>query len=180
MTALRNCYKLKDEYYTPKMLIEFLIPFLYENDIEKILCPFDDENSNYVKVFKKYGFDVIYGHINQGKDFFTKWWIDCEFDILITNPPFSKKNEIIRLLDNENIDFMLLMNLMSINYQDFSETLRISNSKKPINFIIPNKKVSFDGNTSSFSSGYICNCIENNFFIDLPHNNTNKNYSKDN
>lgn len=75
---------------------------------------------------------------------------------------------------------MLLMNLMSINYQDFSEVLRLSDKKKPINFIIPNKKVSFDGNTTSFSSGYICNCIEKNFFVDFPHNNTNKNFDKDN
>lgn len=75
---------------------------------------------------------------------------------------------------------MLLMNLMSINYQDFSEVLRLSDKQKPINFIMPNKKVSFDVNTSSFSSGYICNCIERNLFIDLPDNNTNKNFNKDN
>ncbi|EAJ3809236.1 sugar-phosphate nucleotidyltransferase, partial [Campylobacter coli] len=95
----------------------------------------------------------------------------------ISNPPFSKKNEIIGLLTtNYNVPFMLLMNLMAINYQDFSETLRIANKQAPINFIIPNKKVSFDGNTSSFSSGYICNCIDKNIFIDLPHNNTGKIY----
>ncbi|QPX63537.1 putative adenine-specific DNA methyl-transferase [Campylobacter phage F356] len=132
MKSYNNAFDLKDEYYTPLILIEFLIPCLYEKNIIKILCPFDDESSNYVKVFKHYG-----------------------FDILISNPPFSKKNEIIRLLTQENIDFILLMNLMSINYQDFSETLRLVNLRKPINFIIPNKKVSFDGNTSSFSSGYI-------------------------
>ncbi|AET34380.1 hypothetical protein [Campylobacter phage CP81] len=179
MKSYNNAFDLKDEYYTPKMLIEFLVPCLYEKNITKILCPFDDESSNYVKVFKHYGFDVIYGHINQGKNFFSKWWIDYDFDILISNPPFSKKNEIIRLLTQENIDFILLMNLMSINYQDFSEILRLANLQKPINFIIPNKKVSFDGNTSSFSSGYICNCIESNLFVDLPHNNSNKHYNKD-
>lgn len=180
MKSFRNSFDLKDEYYTPRLLIEFLIPYLYEKNIIKILCPFDDESSNYVKVFKKSGFDVIYGHIKQGKDFFDKWWLEHDFDILISNPPFSKKKEIVEVLNENNINFMLLMNLMSINYQDFSEVLRKANLKKPINFIIPNKKVSFDGNTSSFSSGYICNCIEKNFFIDLPHNNTNKNFDKDN
>ncbi len=180
MRSFNKGFDLKDEYYTPRLLIEFLIPYLYEKNIIKILCPFDDESSNYVKIFKKYGFDVIYGHIKQGKDFFNEWWLDYEFDILISNPPFSKKKEIIEILIEHNIDFILLMNLMSINYQDFSEVLRKANFKKPINFIIPNKKVSFDGNTSSFSSGYICNCIENNLFVDLPHNNTNKNFDKDN
>ncbi len=180
MKSYSKAFNLKDEYYTPKMLIDFLVPYLYEKGIIKILCPFDDETSNYVKLFKKYGFDVIYGHINQGKDFFDKWWIEHDFDILISNPPFSKKNEIIRLLNDENINFMLLMNLMSINYQDFSETLRITNLNKNINFIIPNKKVSFNGNTSSFNSGYICNCIEKNWFVDLPHNNTNKYYNENN
>ncbi|EGF5817720.1 sugar-phosphate nucleotidyltransferase [Campylobacter jejuni] len=180
MKSFNNAFKEKDEYYTPFLLIEFLYPVLKEKDIKTILCPFDNKNSNYVKFFKEKGFNVISGHINQSKDFFNEWWLDYEFDILISNPPFSKKKEIIQVLTKYNIDFMLLMNLMSINYQDFSEVLRLSDKQKPINFIIPNKKVSFDVNTSSFSSGYICNCIERNLFIDLPDNNTNKNFNKDN
>lgn len=180
MKSFNKAFVEKDEYYTPKMLIDFLIPTLHEKGFKNILCPFDNKKSNYVKVFKENGFNVIYGHINDGKDFFSKWWLNHDFDILISNPPFSKKNEIIRLLNELDIDFMLLMNLMAINYQDFSETLRQSNLKKSINFIIPNKKVSFDGNTSSFSSGYICNCIDFNLFIDLPHNNTRNHFSENN
>ncbi|EHV6715987.1 sugar-phosphate nucleotidyltransferase, partial [Campylobacter coli] len=57
MRSFNKVFDLKDEYYTPRLLIEFLIPYLYEKNIVKILCPFDDESSNYVKVFKKYGFD---------------------------------------------------------------------------------------------------------------------------
>ncbi|QGK89703.1 sugar phosphate nucleotidyltransferase [Campylobacter phage DA10] len=180
MTNLRDVFKEKDEYYTPFLLIEFLLPILKEKNIKTILCPFDNESSKYVRFFKERGLNVINGHINDGKDFFSEWWLNYEFDILISNPPFSKKKEIIEVATKYNIDFMLLMNLMTINYQDFSEVLRLSDKQKPINFIIPNKKVSFDGNTTSFSSGYICNCIEKNLFIDLPHNNTNKNFNKDN
>ncbi|MEJ3943983.1 sugar-phosphate nucleotidyltransferase [Campylobacter jejuni] len=177
MKSFNKAFNEKDEYYTPLILIEFLELILKNKNIKTIMCPFDDDSSNYVKFFKAKGFNVINGHINQGKDFFSKWWLDYDFDILISNPPFSKKNEIIGLLTtNYNVPFMLLMNLMAINYQDFSETLRIANKQAPINFIIPNKKVSFDGNTSSFSSGYICNCIHKNIFIDLPHNNTGKIY----
>lgn len=118
MRSLNNAFKEKDEYYTPFLLIEFLYPILKEKDIRTILCPFDNENSNYVKFFKEKGFNVISGHINQSKDFFNEWWLNYEFDILISNPPFSKKKEIIQVLTKYNIDFMLLMNLMSINYQD--------------------------------------------------------------
>lgn len=176
MRSFKNSFKIQDEYYTPNMLINFLVPFLNKNKYKTILCPFDNENSNYVKVFKENGLNVIYGHINENKDFFNKWWLNYDFDIVITNPPFSKKKEVVQILTSHNIDFMLLMNLMSINYQDFSEVLRLSDETKAINFIIPNKKVSFDGNTSSFSSGYICNCLERNWFVDLPHNNSNKHF----
>lgn len=176
MKSFRKCFNEKDEYYTPKILINFLVPFLKEKNYSKILCPFDEESSNYVKIFKSEGFKVVFGHLNTNKDFFNKWWLNEDFDILISNPPFSKKNEIIEILTQEKINFMLLMNLMSINYQDFSNTLLKSNEFKSINFIIPNKKVSFDGNTSSFSSGYITNVLDSNWFVDLPHNNSNKHF----
>lgn len=48
-----------------------------------------------------------------------------------------------------------------------------------IQFIIPDKKVSFDGNTSSFCSGYVCyKFVEKTKFIHLENNNS-KGYFKE-
>jgi hypothetical protein len=50
---------------------------------------------------------------------------------------------------------------------------------KHLQLIIPNKRISFDGNQSSFNSAYFCTefPLENDItFVDMPHNNTGKNF----
>ena len=73
--------------------------------------------------------------------------------------------------------FVLLMNMMAINYQNISNLFQFVNPD--IQFIIPDKKVRFDGNTSSFSSGYVCyKFIDHTEFVHLLHNNVGNNFSK--
>lgn len=69
------------------------------------------------------------------------------------------------------------MNMMAINYQEIGTLFYSVGSK--IQFIIPDKKVSFDGHTSSFCSGYVCyDFIEKTEFIHLENNNTGENFRK--
>ena len=69
------------------------------------------------------------------------------------------------------------MNIMCLNYQEIGNLFQFVG--KQIQFIIPDKKVSFDGNTSSFCSGYVCyDFIDRTEFVHLPHNNTGNNFSK--
>ena len=69
------------------------------------------------------------------------------------------------------------MNMMAVNYQIIGELFQSVNPD--IQFIIPDKKVSFDGNTSSFCSGYVCyKFIDHTEFINLPNNNTGVNFRK--
>ena len=56
-------------------------------------------------------------------------------------------------------------------------------AENPISLIIPDKKVSFDGHTTSFCSGYFCSpdfmeqCSEGSIkFVHCEHNNTGKNF----
>ena len=44
-----------------------------------IWCPFDTADSAYVKVFSRNGFQVIYGHIQTGQDFFQVDVPDCDY-----------------------------------------------------------------------------------------------------
>lgn len=85
-----NRYKgeLKDEWYTPVDIVFKMLKEFPPNKGDTIICPFDTAASNFVKILKNQGYHVIYGVM----DFLEK---DYEFDYLITNPPFSIKDEVI-------------------------------------------------------------------------------------
>ena len=179
--SLKKAFNVQDEYATPSCLINMLLPYLekWEKDfIEKegrkpvIWLPFDTEKSKYYIILKEKGYEIIRSHLNDNKDFFT--YQPEQFDIIISNPPFSKKLEIMeRIVFDLKKPFVLLMNMMAINYQNISNFFQFINPD--IQFIIPDKKVSFDGNTSSFSSGYVCyKFIDHTEFCHLENNNVGK------
>lgn len=184
----------KDEYYTPKILVDIILPFvrsyidgIYSNwypgkPIPKIWCPFDKLNSEFVLALKEKFNDceIISSHISEdGGDFFEKIETIGHVDLVLSNPPFSKKLEIIQKLNEKNIRFALLLNVECINYQIMGNYF----AENPISLIIPDKKVSFDGHTTSFCSGYFCSpdfieqYSEGNIkFVHCEHNNTGKNF----
>lgn len=182
--SFKKAFKAQDEYYTPSILVNMLVPYLekWERDfIEKegyrplIWLPFDTEDSQYYKILKE-RFQVVRSHLNDDKDFFL--WQPEQFDIAVSNPPFSLKVDVFkRMIFEFNKPFVFLMNMMSINYQVVGELFSYVNHR--IQFIIPDKKVSFDGNTSSFCSGYVCyDFIDHTEFTHLEHNNSHNNFSK--
>ena len=190
MKSFNKAYNVQDYYHTPPMLVEMLKPFiayyygyskLHKKDPNliyrppTIFCPFDTCDSEYVRIFKQYGYNVIHGSIETGQDFF-ELPIPERADLVISNPPFSRKLDVFRRLVNAGKPFAMLMNLMAINYQEIGEFFS-SLPKGDIQFIIPDKKVSFNGKTSSFCSGYVCyKFIDHTEFVHLPHNNTGKNF----
>ena len=183
--SFKRAFNVQDNYNTPSILINMLVPYLRKWEIDfvnengyrpLIWLPFDTEESQYYKILKEQGFQVVRSHLNDDKDFFT--YQPEQFDIVVSNPPFSKKLEIMeRIAFDLKKPFVLLMNMMAINYQNISNFFQFLNPK--IQFIIPDKKVSFDGNTSSFCSGYVCyDFIDHTEFTHLPHNNVGNNFSR--
>ena len=78
-----------DEWYTPIEIVRTMLNVFPPKVGDKIILPFDTDKSNFTKIVtREYDPLAIYG-IN---DFLTK---DYEFDYLITNPPYSNKDEII-------------------------------------------------------------------------------------
>lgn len=59
--------KASDEVYTPSYAVRPLIKYIKPGTT--IWCPFDDSNSEYVKIFREEGFKVIASHIDEGKNF---------------------------------------------------------------------------------------------------------------
>ena len=183
--SFKKSFNVQDNYNTPSILVNMLLPYLEEWEIRFtvkegrkpiIWLPFDTAESKYYTIFKEKGYEVVRSHLNDDKDFFT--YQPEQFDIVISNPPFSKKLEIMeRIAFDLKKPFVLLMNIMCLNYQEIGNFFQFLNPK--IQFIIPDKKVSFDGNTSSFCSGYVCyDFIDHTEFVHLPHNNTKNNFSK--
>ena len=183
--SFKKAFKAQDEYYTPSILVTMIAPYLGKWEVDFInkngrrpiiWLPFDTEESKYYTILRAEGFQVVRSHLNDGKDFFH--YQPEQFDIIVSNPPFSTKLDIFeRIIFDLKKPFVLLMNMMAINYQNVSNLFQFVNPK--IQFIIPDKKVSFDGNTSSFCSGYVCyDFIDHTVFHHLPHNNTGNNFSK--
>ena len=74
-----------DEFYTLEYAIKPLLKYI--PDDKTIWCPFDKAESNFVKMFEAKGNKVIYGHIEEGKDFFE--YEPENYDYIISNPPYS-------------------------------------------------------------------------------------------
>lgn len=125
---------------------------------------------------QKYGFDVVHTTIDYDEDFFQKIH-EVTYDIAISNPPFSLKKDIFNELWKQGKPFAMLMNMMAINYQEIGNLFFKMGSA--VQFLIPDKKVSFNGNTSSFCSGYVCyRFVDKTEFVHLENNNTGENYRK--
>ena len=88
-----NC---SDEKYTFGYGVASIIEYLPEGKI--IWCPFDTCHSEFVLHLQEAGFQVKYSHISTGQDFFA-YEPDC-WDIIVSNPPFSRKMDVLNAACN--------------------------------------------------------------------------------
>lgn len=99
-----------DEFYTPYYAIEPILEYI-PTDI-KVWCPFDTEESLFVKVLESRGNDVVCSHIENGQDFFE--YEPEEYDIIVSNPPYSLKNEVFERLFNLGKPFAVLVGVVGL------------------------------------------------------------------
>lgn len=189
-----------DNLCTPKILVECLKPYFQEWERSKyvrphrvfspnrptIWCPFDKETSEYVYFFRELGCGVICSHIDDDQDFLgvesddpvkcvTPYVPSGDYDIIISNPPFSRKLDVFKRCNELCKPWVMLTNVMSLNYMEIGNYF----ADNPIQMLIPDKRVSFDGNPSSFCSGYVCKdfLIDRDLeFCHLPHCNSGKDF----
>lgn len=102
-----------DEYYTPLYAIKPIMKYMNPNST--IWCPFDTEDSLFVKTFRNAGHAVIATHIENGVDFFK-----CDItngggiDYIISNPPYSKKGEVFERLFKLGKPFAMLVGVVGL------------------------------------------------------------------
>ena len=147
-----------DEYYTPPNAVDMILPVLREHKFSKVWCPFDTAESNFVIQLSK-EFDVVYGHIATGQNFFEYESPPSGVECVVSNPPFSKRNNIFKRLFEWDIPFALIMNMNGIF--DSKERYELFKNKR-VEFFIPKGRMKFytpDGvnkNSPNFQSIYVC------------------------
>lgn len=147
-----------DEMYTPFYAVAPLVKHLKNSGHKTIWCPFDEEWSAYVRMFKEEGFNVIRSSLSDGKDFF-QYEPDEPYDVIISNPPFSKKDEVIRRLDELEKPFAILLPLNSLQgksrFDVFKNGIQLLSFDQHIGFHTPKSmKTPLEG--SPFASAYFC------------------------
>lgn len=150
-----------DEWYTPESAVRYIIPYLKAKGYSKILCPFDTSDSNFVKLLVEEGFNVTYGHIDIGQDFFERKDL-YEYDCIVSNPPFSKRQKILEKLFEVGIPFALILNSNGI-FDAKSRWELFKNNQFEI--LVPKGRVSYTNKTGdiksspNFQSWYICSKV---------------------
>ena len=100
-----------DEYKTPEYAIDPIMKYLPKKPAT-IWCPFDTEESLYVKRFRASGYGVVATHINNGEDFFEIGVPEC--DCIISNPPYSIKTEVLKRLFGIGKPFAMLVGVVGL------------------------------------------------------------------
>ena len=116
-----------DDYMTPKNAWEDIKQYIPKKKIWEAFYG-DGNSGNYLK---ELGFDVIHEPI----DFFTEE--PNEYDIIVSNPPFSKSKEVMKQLLIYDKPFIIIMPSSKINTSYFRDY------KNKIQIIIPKKRIHF-------------------------------------
>lgn len=93
-----------DESYTPKYGVTPILRYIPKDAI--VWCPFDTEDSEYVKEIQKTN-KVVFSHIDDGKDFFL--YEPDKWDVIVSNPPFKNKRQFFERALSFGKPFVLLM-----------------------------------------------------------------------
>jgi hypothetical protein len=169
-----------NEVYTRLVEAEKLVNYLEENfknlKNKIIWCPFDLKNSNIVVALKQKRFNVINTHIETGQDFLN-YIPEFEFDIMISNPPFSKRTKFFNKINSYNKPYIMLQPIMFFNNNSMIREL-IKDSER-YRFLFPENRMQFivksgyeyteKNKTTAFYSFWLCKDIflDKSVFIDL-------------
>lgn len=142
-------------------LFNFLTPILLPRGSTVWECA-DPGGSNITKIFKEGGYNVISTDIQTGYDFFI-YEPKERVDIIITNPPYSLKDEFIERCYELEIPFAMLMPLTTLEGIRRGKIFRGNN----ISLLVLDRRVSFTGQKNNWYnvSWFLGNCLEDNLIF---------------
>ena len=143
-----------DECLTPKYGVEPILKYIPKDWV--IWCPFDKEDSWFVRLIKENGNKVIYSHIDNGQNFY-EYEPKEHWDCIISNPPFSNKRFIFERALSFNKPFALIMSNTWLNDSAPKQLFK----DKDLQLLMFDKRMKFENNgviqnKITFSSSYYC------------------------
>lgn len=151
-----------DEFFTPEYAVEPILEFIPKTAV--IWCPFDTEESWFVKMFRERGNEVICTHKNSNQDFFEYAPFAKDFDYIVSNPPYSLKNEVFERLFKIGKPFAMLVGVVGL-FESKKRFEMFKNNQFEILYM--NKRIAYFKDYSEqkpslnppFSSVYLCSKI---------------------
>lgn len=146
-----------DEFYTPVYAIEPIKKYIRPHST--IWCPFDTDQSLFVRELRNAGHAIINTHIDTGVDFFESEVPTCDY--IISNPPYSCKGKVLARLFELKKPFAMLVGVVGL----FESQERFNMfAKNNFEILYMNRRVSYlksyqDAKPAlnpPFSSVYIC------------------------
>ena len=145
--------KIDDKYYTPNSVWNQILPYIPKNTI--IYEPFygNGKSGDYIK---SQGYTVIHNNENCYEEYHK-----YQFDLILSNPPFSTKKQVFNWLFSVGKPFIMLVPVATIT------TSYVRNHLEELKIIIPTKRIHFykqideNGNEkllkrTSFDTCWIC------------------------
>lgn len=141
-----------DEQYTPRHAVLPIIKYLPRKAV--IWCPFDTENSEFVIALKEAGHEVVFSHIFTGQDFFK--YEPERWDIIVSNPPFSRKQEIAERCLTLGKPFALLLSNLWLNSSAPCHLFK----ERELQMLLFDKRINYsEKNAVFFGSSYFCHKV---------------------
>ena len=146
-----------DEVYTPFYAVEPLLKYISKD--KTIWMPFDEEWSAFYQLFSEHGYNIIRSSLKDGKDFF-QYEPKEHYDVIISNPPFSKKDLILKRLNDLHKPFAILLPANALQgskrYKDcFQYGIQYLGFDKRIEYHTKNNLQNYTKGTP-FASAYFC------------------------
>ena len=141
-----------DELYTPEEAVEMILKHI-PNEVKTIWECTAIKESKIVKVLRDVGYNVITSHIEDGQDFFK--YEPENYDMIITNPPYSLKNKFLKRAYDLKKPFMFLLPLTTLEGIERGKMF----NKNGIQMLIPNKRFNFKPEKNSgawFQTSWFC------------------------
>ena len=159
MTSLNILKKYKlDDYTTPLYVWKMLLDYLDLGKNTIIYEPFynDSKSKTYLG---KLGYDNV---IHENEDFFENY-DKYEYDIILSNPPYSIKQNILKVLYKIDKPFVLIVPTAIISKLYVKNIFKDDVNK--IQFIIPNRRLQFEVNgynqkRTPFDTLFMCYKLE--------------------
>ena len=141
-----------DECHTPSYAVTPILTYIPEDAV--VWCPFDTSKSHFVKEIKKTN-KVVFSHIDNGQNFYK--YEPEEWDVIVSNPPYTNKRKVFERCLNFNKPFALLMSNTWLNDAEPKQLFM----EKDLQLLMFDKRILFNcngviKNKITFSSSYFC------------------------